>query len=207
MDNGDIKAIAVRFAIILVIFFAVVLPVVIYGRDHWDIGQVFVPLLLFIVLANAAEYFTKGAFTMWMFTKMKNIGWYKVDPALELAPGEKITCPMSAAYIRMSRFGGYSVMPRDIIITNMRVAMGFDFFGIREVFGEMNLWQPSLKAIPKTKQRYADILGTFGNAVMKGAVLSKDGKAARITASQAGMDTLIEIFHPKAREIAELLGK
>ena len=115
MDNSDIKAVAVRFAIILVLFFSVLLPVVIYGREHWDISQAFVLLLLLIVMVNAVEHFTKGAYTMWMFAKTKDIGWYRVDPALELAPGEKITCPMSAAYIRMSRFGGYSVMPLSLI--------------------------------------------------------------------------------------------
>ena len=208
MDNEDIKALAVRLVIILALFFLVLLPIVVYDRDHWDIGQVFVPLLLLIVLVNVAEHFTRGAYTMWMFAKTKALGWYKVDPALELAPGEKITYPISAAYIRMSGLAlGYTAMPRDIIITNMRVAVGFDILGIREVFGGMDLWQPSLKAIPETKTKYADILNAFGNMSVKQAALGKDGKSARVTASRAGVDILMEIFHPKAREIVELLGK
>ncbi|MCX6771258.1 MAG: hypothetical protein NTX79_04340 [Candidatus Micrarchaeota archaeon] len=208
MDNKDVKAVAVRFAIILVIFFAVVLPVSIYGWKHWDISQVFVPVLLLIVLVNAVEHFTRGAYTMWMFAKMKGVGWYKVEPELELAPGEEITYPISAAYIRMSGFAlGYSAMPRDIIITNKRVAVGFDILGIREVFGEMNLWQPSLKEIPNMKKENGEIPSLFGNSIVKEAMLSKDGKAALVTASQAKISILIEIFHPKAKEIVELLGK
>jgi len=205
MDDSDIKSIAVRFAIILVIFFAIVLPVFIYGIAA--LAPVFVVLFLLILLINIVDYLTRGLTTMWMFTKTKDIGWYKVDPALDLAPGEEVIHPISAAYIRISGLAGYSVMPRDIIITNMRVAIGFDIFGIREVFGEMNLWQPSLKTIPHIKKRNAEPLNLFGDAVVKEAVLSKDCKAALITASQAKINILLEIFHPKAREIVELLGK
>jgi len=207
LNNEDIKSLAIRFAIILVIFFAVVLPVFAYGWKNWDISQMFVPVLVFIVLISVIRHFTQGADTMWMFAKMKEMGWYKVDPELELASGEKITYPVSAAYIKMSGFVGYSVMPRDIIITNKRVAVGFDILGIREVFGEMNLWQPSLKEIPKMKKENGEISILFGNSVVKEAVLSKDGKAARITTPRAGINVLIEIFHPKAKEIVELLGK
>ena len=207
MDNSDIKAIAVRFAIILVIFFAVVVPVFAYGIDNWGISQVFVPLLLFIVLANAAEHFTKGAFAMWMFAKMKNSGWYRVDPALELAPGEKITYPISAACIKISGFVRYFKTPRDIIITDMRVAIGYDVFGTKEVFGRMNLWKPGLKAMLEKKKGYGGMANPLGDAIVKSAELSKDGKAALITALQSDAYVQVEIFHPKARDIVGLLGK
>jgi hypothetical protein len=138
---------------------------------------------------------------------MKETGQYSVDSELELAPGEEITCSISPAFVRMTGLAGYSTMPRDIIITNRRVAVGFDVLGAREVFGEMNLWQPSLKKIPKMKKKYSEILSPLGEIMVKEAVMSKDGKAALITASQAGISILIEIFHPKAKEIVELLGK
>jgi len=206
MGNDDMKALAARFAIILAVFFLVLVPVGWYAWSNSMIGQLFILAFLAIVLANAHDYFTKGARTMWIFDKTKQAGWYKVDTALEMVPGEKITFPVSPAYIRMSGLAGYSAMPRDIIITNMRVAIGFDYFGIKEVFGELNLWRPGLKAIPKTKKKYAD-MAPFGDVAVKEAVLGKDGKSALVTVSQMNIKMQAEIYHPKAREIVELLGK
>jgi len=206
MDNDDMKALAIRFAIVLAVFFLVLVPSMWYAWNSLDVGSLFALALLIIALVNAYDYFTKGARTMWMFDKTKQTGWYKVDTALEMVPGEKITFPVSPAYIRMSRLAGYSAMPRDIIITNMRVAIGFDYFGIKEVFGELNLWRPGLKAIPKTKKKYAD-MAPFGDVAVKEAVLGKDGKSALVTVLQMNMNIMMEIMHPKAKEIVELLGK
>ena len=198
--NEYVKALAPRFAIILFLILFVVPSISFFGTQ-----AIIVLFVCLILLALIIDYATNGVLTLWIFSKIKELGWYKVEPDLELVTGEKIIYPLSPAYIRM--FGaGYSFRSRDIIITNKRVAMGLDVLGVKEAFGEMNLWQPSMTIVPKVKRKIG-IPCFLGDVKAKEAKLNKSGKAALITVNQLGMDILIEIFHPKAKEICTILSE
>lgn len=203
--NEYVKTLAPRFALIFILFALFAISFFFFGMPAFI--ALFVCLFFLMLLNFIVDYVTNGAFALWKFSKMKELGWYKVEPDLELVAGEKILYPLAPAYVRMSA-AGYSFMPRDIIITNKRVAMGFDVFGVKEVFGEINLWQVGMSAIPQTKKKITGgVLAPLGSVKVKEAKLNKSGKAVLITVNQLGISILIEIFHPKAREICEILSE
>jgi hypothetical protein len=203
MDE-TVKALVPRFVIILVIFIALAVSYVLFGAPA--LIPLFVCLFLFMLAIFIFDFATNGAFSMWQFSKIKELGWYKVEPELKLVAGEEIVHPLSPAYLRMSA-AGYSFMPRDIIITNKRVAIGFNVLGAKEVFGEMNLWRPSMAKIPSVEKKYTGILAFLGDGRVKEAKVGRNGKAALITVTQAGINILVEIFHPRAQEICKLLSE
>jgi len=198
-------ALFTRLAIIIIVLLGAAL---IAERAPPIYGSVAIfALVALILLYYLANYIANGKFSLWVFGKMKSLGWIAVEPKLELAPGEKILHPPSSAYIR---FQWTSAMCSDIIITDKRVAVGLVAYMTKEVFGELNLWQRGLDGVPKLKKNRStplDSLMVKGDFLVKAASLSKKGDNVEITINQHGMDFKTIIFHHRAKEICEILSR
>jgi hypothetical protein len=88
---------------------------------------------------------------------------------LNLLPNEKILSKSTFSMITGIMPLGYSAFPRNIIVTNFRISLGFlntiPFLykgKMEEKMGFMNLWNPNIKKIPEIKNEVYGIKSNSG---------------------------------------------
>lgn len=133
------------------------------------------------------------------FTSRKK--FMKINTEFELIPEEKILFPITPVLIHKSRFLGYTMFSRDVIITNKRILIGvLNSVLFEENFGEFNLWHKNYSisdSTPSAKE-LTNLLG--GNVNIKNITLDKDKKYVEVQVEFI-FDTKIKIYHPNASEI------
>lgn len=136
------------------------------------------------------------------FTSRKK--FMKINTEFELVPDEKILFPITQVLIYKTRFLGYTMFPRDVIITNKRILIGvLNSVLFEENFGEFNLWHKNYSisdSTPSTKE-LTNLLG--GNVNIKDIILDKNKKYVEIQVEFI-FDTKIKIHHPNASEIYKI---
>jgi hypothetical protein len=149
-----------------------------------------------------------------LWESMKKIKMTKVILNYSLLPGEKVLFKLTPCYIETFSPMSFSFYPRDIIITNLRVLVGFtsSFLIMQtETFQDFNLWKPSLKKAPK----YKGFLGPVGSVLGGNMVLSKVslgkhpklGDYVNLQAKYVG-NVEVHIFHPESKKVVtEFLKK
>ncbi|MCX6777957.1 MAG: hypothetical protein NT157_03655 [Candidatus Micrarchaeota archaeon] len=132
----------------------------------------------------------------------------KVEPEFEKVEGERVLIPLCFCVIRMFGLASMSYEPRDVAVTNKRILIGFVAFGVRESFGDANLWHPSITNPPKVESKYRAISLLLGRDLrIDSIILGKDRESVKIIAFYKFLPALFEIYHPRAREIYEIFSR
>ena len=161
-------------------------------------------ILLFIYLAFLRPAKERRASWLEKWEHNKRTGMVLVDENLKLVKGEKIVFGLTPCYIE-----GYSVgfthYPRDIIVTDRRIAIGFTVAAlppIKESFGKMNIWFSE-----RLKENESGELGLLGGDSVPSSVKINDKngeKALDVEIKHGPLSVLYRIYHPKAAQIEEL---
>lgn len=134
---------------------------------------------------------------------------------LTLLPNEKILSKSNLCLIKGITPMGYSVFPRTVIITNLRITLGFlntlSFFSkgkMEEKMGFMNLWNPSIKKIPEVKSQVSGFKSNSGlmnflgaNTKIKDIAYGKNSKGDFVIIKPVGYPAYIKFNHPDAKLI------
>ena len=139
----------------------------------------------------------------------------EVDESLVLAKGEQVMMGPVEAVVETAGGPSYSLYPRDIIVTNQRIAIGFlnmlNPMEKKEIFGDYNLWfnEAARAGRSPSGKEFSDITNALGGEmVVKGAVLKTDGKMPKVEIK--GKSVLlftIVIYSPQAEKIMEILKR
>lgn len=142
----------------------------------------------------------------------KNIS-YKNN--LTLLPNEKRLSKSNLCLIKGITPIGYSVFPRNVVVTNLRITLGFlntlSFFSkgkMEEKMGFMNLWNPSIKKIPDIKNDVYNLKSNSGlmnflgaNTKIKDISYGTNSKGDFIIIRPVGFPVYFKFNHPDAKLI------
>jgi len=134
---------------------------------------------------------------------------------LTLLPNEKILSKSNLCLIKGFTLMGYSVFPRNVIVTNLRITFGFlnslSFFykgKMEEKMGFMNLWHSNIKKIPEIKNEVYNIKSNSGlmnflgtNTKIKDISYGTNPKGDFIIIHPAGFPVYFKFNHPDAKLI------
>ena len=177
-------------------------------------GFAVVPPLIFILVFIAI--FLQAVFP---FGKGRNEammeGWNRLKECMEInekfgmIKGEKTVFPLTPCIIVERASFSYKSFPRDVIITNRRIVLGFYlsllFFKQKETFGTMNIWYIKPKSVPLGEGLGA--LSGMGERTVKKISSAKDDYGPFITVDLETMPaSSFKIYHPNAKEICALFS-
>jgi hypothetical protein len=180
--------------------------------------------VVFILIVSAfaihlATYFLisdrdRVEFAIQRWEKVKESGWNKTNPDFKLVKGEKIAIPLTAAVIKTKNITSFRIYPRDIIVTNKRILIGFKWFGMKQTFDEMNLWHPGIGDNPEYEGRlpFGEQLG--GNSKIWGVelkeVLDKKGPydwdSVKLSLKYGPVPISFTIYTPHAKRIHGIMS-
>ncbi|MEM2137566.1 MAG: hypothetical protein QW568_00575 [Candidatus Anstonellaceae archaeon] len=147
-------------------------------------------------------------FSLWQWTFWRK--FITIDQNFKMIKSERIVVPLTPCLVRSSVWFLTSISvgegPKDIIITNRRIVMPFLIFGVKEVFGEFNLWHPEIGKVPETPSRTWGIRQFLkGDVPIKKISLGVEG-ALEIEVAGSGFKAKYLIYHPRAAEIYRIFS-
>jgi len=167
----------------------------------------FILILIYIAFVRSSK--ERKDFLLGEWSEFKKTGHVKISGDLKLVKGEKVIFGITPCYIEASSIG-FSYFPRDIIMTDRRIAIGFTeaifFLPIKESFGMMNIWYSE-----KLKENESGAMGAVlgGDSVASMVKINeKDGeKILDVEVKFGPLNTHYRIYHPYAAQIEELYRK
>ena len=134
---------------------------------------------------------------------------------LTLLPNEKILSKSRLCLIKGISSMSYSIFPRTVIVTNLRITLGFlntlSFFSkgkMEEKMGFMNLWNSNIKKIPEVKSEVSGFKSNSGlmnflgaNTKIKDIAYGTNSKGDFIIVRIAGDLVYFKFNHPDAKLI------
>tara|TARA_Y100000310_G_scaffold337781_1_gene425767 strand:- start:1266 stop:1796 length:531 start_codon:yes stop_codon:yes gene_type:complete len=172
-------------------------------------GYVIGAILLLILLTLIFKKWTKSFNLMWWnFLRKKSI--IRVNSKFKLIPNEKIIIPMFSCYIVGKSPLSYNYFPRDVIVTNKRILIGFYTWPFLESFGNVNLWYESVKS-PKSKKINKKVIRWMGgDSHIKKIYLNNDkkmGSNIKIELDYAKGIFSLTVYTKNAKKIYEIISK
>lgn len=177
--------------------------------DNWGF-RVFLVLFVLVVLGTIYFYaFMKEAdkknllLSAWEFEK-KNL--YDTEP-VAYAQGEQVVIPQTPAYYRYGATDGKGggANAKDVIITNMRIAIGLSRSESRhQVFGYLNFWRSDLQEIPKLGLEYLPGQDGLSNVRITGVLLGHDDAGDFVRVQTDGINKELDLYHPESARIVEM---
>ena len=175
------------------------------GYGVWlAISGVSLFILLFIYLTFLRPAKERRASWLEKWERNKRTGMVVVDENLKLVKGEKVVFGITPCYVE-AYLGGFSHFPRDIIVTDRRIAIGFTVAAlppIKESFGKMNIWLS--ESLKENESGELGLLG--GDSVASSMKIDvKDGeKILNVGVKRGPLNASYVIYHPKAEQIEQL---
>lgn len=166
---------------------------------------------LFLILAVIIIFFSfifsrpvKDSKEYWLekWEYDKKIGKVKVDENLRVVEGEKVIIGLTPCYVEAYSIGGFRYYPRDIIVTDRRIAVGF-FSLFNESFGKMNIWFSERL----NGSESGELLGLLGGDSVASSmkIIDTNGKKnLKAEVKHGPLNITFMIYHPNAERIEKL---
>jgi hypothetical protein len=199
----------------ILIVAAAILAIIMLFFDPAISLALFIVVLLCILLDVAILYPSIGgrerrsfAVQKWVKGISAGVSPLRIEPSFKTLDGEKQVFPLTPCYLEVRTPVTWKYYPRDVIITNKRILIGFltnFLISRKESFGQFNLWGPDaeknlLMEAPST------LLGGNSRIGKISAGTSEGEDYLEINIDYA-MPTSIKLFHPKSKDIAKLFNK